>query len=87
MTKRMKLTRERVRQVKAPAAAETTVWDTEVPGLGVRCLPTGVKSYILAYRAGHGRAGTARRITRGKVGAVTLEDARDRLPWRSAAGS
>ncbi len=77
MTERMKLTRERIRQIRPPARGEKTVWDTEVPGFGVRALPTGVKSYIVVYRAGYGRAGTPRRITLSKVGSVRLEDARE----------
>lgn len=76
-TNRMRLTRERIRNLKPPASGETTIWDTEVTGLGVRCLKSGVKSYIVVYRAGYGREGTARRITLGKVSALRLEDARE----------
>lgn len=75
--RRVKLTNERVRQLEPPPTGEATLWDTEVLGLGVRCLSTGVKSYIVVYRAGHGRAGTARRVTLGKVQGLRLEDARD----------
>lgn len=74
---RMKLTRERVRQIKPPTAGEMTVWDTEVVGLGVRCLPSGVKSYVVIYRAGYGRDGIARRMTLGKASTLRLEDVRE----------
>lgn len=72
-----KLTRERIRQIRPPAKGEFTVWDTEVTGLGVRCLQSGVKSFIVAYRAGYGRSGVARRMTLGKVESLRLEDARE----------
>lgn len=74
---KIKLTRERIRQFKPPAKGEATVWDTEVAGLGVRCLQSGVKSYIVAYRAGYGRTGVSRRMTLGKVEGLRLEDARE----------
>lgn len=74
---RLRLTRERVRQIEPPATGEITVWDTEVTGLGVRCLSSKVKSYVVMYRAGYGREGVARRITLGKVNGLRLEDARD----------
>lgn len=76
-TSKVKLTRERIRQIVPPARNEVTIWDSEVSGLGVRCLPSGVKSYIVIYRAGHGREGVARRMTLGKVDAIRLEDARE----------
>ncbi|MEM6899902.1 MAG: site-specific integrase [Pseudomonadota bacterium] len=74
---RARLTRERIRKLAPPAGGERTVWDTEVPGLGVRCRPSGVKSYVVVFRAsGRGRAGTPRRVTLGNVGALPLADAR-----------
>lgn len=83
MTERMKLTRERIRRIEPPAKGEKTVWDTEVHGLGIRCLASGVKSYIVSYSAGlrtgkgRGTGPAPRRITLDKVGAVRLEDARE----------
>ena len=48
MTERMKLTRERIRRIEPPTEGEKTVWDTEVPGFGVRCLPSGaLATYII----------------------------------------
>lgn len=75
---RMKLSDERIRRITPPDTGESTVWDTEVLGLGVRCIPSGAKSYIVTYRAGRGRSGTPRRVTLGKVNAIRLEDARER---------
>ncbi len=74
---RTRLTDAIVRQLEPPREGDITYWDTEVPGFGVRCIPSGAKAYIVTYRAGYGRAGTARRVTIGKVGAYRLRDARD----------
>lgn len=56
-----------------PGAKARLVWDAVVPGFAVRCAPTGAKSFVLVGRFGSPNP-TARSI--GKVGALTLEDAR-----------
>ena len=48
---------------------------TQVPGFGVRCR-TGQKSYVLQYRVIGGRGSRQRRVTLGRVGALSLDDAR-----------
>ncbi len=73
---KVRLTAERIRQIEPPKSGEVTVWDSDVLGFGVRCLPSGIKTYIVAYRAGYGRAGTPRRFTIGKVDGLRLDDAR-----------
>jgi integrase len=52
----------------APTSPETTLWDTEVKGFGVRARVAGGKSYILHYRAGAGRGAALRKLTIGKHG-------------------
>jgi integrase len=85
VSNKIRLTRERVLKLRAPETGETTIWDTEVLGLGVRCLPSGVKSYIVSYRSKPGRAGIPRRVTLGKIEGLRLEDAREAaLDIRSA---
>ena len=42
-----------------PQAKEFAVWDSKLPGFGVRVRPTGAMSYVVVYRAGSGRAGPA----------------------------
>ncbi len=48
------------------------VWDTELPGFGIRVFPSGRKKYVLQYR--HGR--TSRRMSIGRHGAITLDQAK-----------
>jgi len=55
---------------------ETIIWDTEVPGLGLRITKTGAKSFILKTRIGGGRSAPVRKPTLGKVGDLTLDQAR-----------
>jgi hypothetical protein len=57
-----------------PRAAEFTVWDSKLPGFGVRVRPTGAKSFVVVYRAGSGRGAPVRRYTTG----ATLHDCKRR---------
>lgn len=73
---RFALTEERIRALK-PTEKEVTLWDRDLRGFGVRCYPTGLKKFILQYRAnGGGRNAQQRRITLGVAGSVRLSDAR-----------
>jgi integrase len=49
------------------------VWDTELKGFGLLALPSGIKSYVYAYRTPEGRQ---RRVTIGQHGAWTPDQAR-----------
>ena len=49
--------------------------DGTIPGLGLRVYPSGVKTFILRYRAGSPRV---RNMTLGRYGVLTLEQARTR---------
>ena len=59
-----------------PAQKEYAVFDLEIPGFGIRIRPSGTKSYILMYRAGHGRRAPLRKLTIGLTGKLTPEQAR-----------
>src|SRR5262249_23346064 len=61
-----------------PQASEFAVWDSKLPGFGVRVRPTGAMSYVVVYRAGSGRGAPARRYTIASVRKATPEAARRR---------
>jgi len=58
----------------APAEKAYWMWDTVIPGLGLRVLPSGAKSYALRYRS---EAGRSRQITLGSPDVLMAEAARD----------
>nr|WP_096700291.1 site-specific integrase [Magnetospirillum sp. 15-1] len=66
-----KLTK-RVVESAAAADAEYTIWDSEIPGYGLRVLPSGKKSYLILYRVGT----RSRKMTIGPHGILTAEQAR-----------
>ena len=51
------------------------LWDSEIKGFGVKLTPSGSRVFIMQYRTG-GRGSPTRRYTIGKVGSITLEQAR-----------
>jgi len=55
-------------------AAEYFIWDDDIPGLGLRILPSGRKGYIVQYRAGR----RSRRMSLGPSTVLTCEQARNR---------
>jgi integrase len=61
-----------------PGGTEFAVWDSKLPGFGVRVRPTGAMSYVVVYRAGSGRGAPVRRYTIAKVGKTAPEAARRR---------
>ena len=66
-----KLTKLAVEQIPAQGA-EVVVWDTALPGFGVRVKRTGVRSYIIQYR--DRTTGTSKRMTIGQHGALLTFD-------------
>jgi integrase len=55
-------------------ASEYFIWDDDIPGLGLRVLPSGRKGYVVQYRAGR----RSRRISLGPSTVLTCEQARTR---------
>lgn len=48
------------------------VWDSQILGFGVRVMPSGAKTYQAQYRKG----GRTRRVSLGRHGKITAEEAR-----------
>jgi len=55
-----------------PGARVQFAWDDSLPGFGVRVTPNGVRTYVLQYRV----AGQSRRLSLGRHGALTAQQAR-----------
>jgi CRP-like cAMP-binding protein len=68
-----RISRRLVESLKADPAREIYVPDDDVPGFGIRVRPSGAASYVVRYRT---VAGESRRLTIGRVGALSPEEAR-----------
>ena len=66
------LTEKRIRDAK-PQGRQYVIWDPKLKGFGVKVSKT-VKAYVLDYRVD----GKQRRATIGRVGELSLADARKR---------
>jgi integrase len=70
----MKLTK-RIVDAQKPTHKAYYKWDSELSGFGIKVLPSGKKTYLVQYRIG-GRSGRTRRMTIGRHGVLTAEQAR-----------
>ena len=52
---------------------DTTIWDTQVRGFGIRITPTGNKTFLIYWRRDNG---AQRKKSIGKYGKITIEQAR-----------
>lgn len=60
-----------------PRDVRYTIFDRHLSGFGLRVAPSGVKTYIFEYRPGEGgRAVSKKRVTIGRVGDITPDQAR-----------
>jgi integrase len=70
-----KITKRSIEAI-TPNGKEFTLWDSALPGFGVRVRSSGAKTYIVVYRAGAGRGAPVRRFTIATVGKLAPESAR-----------
>jgi integrase len=69
-----RLSKRLVEQLRVPPERrEVFLWDSALPGFGVRVLVSGRITYLVQYRDGHGRT---RRYALGVHGVLTTEQAR-----------
>ncbi len=76
---RMRLTDAAISRLR-PREREYTVWDSRVPGLGVRVRPTGGQSWVCLLDMG----GRSKRVSLGPVSAKSVADARREALGRQA---
>jgi hypothetical protein len=70
------LTKETV-DARKPCGKRYIVWDSELPGFGLRIGTTGEKTFVIKYRTqGGGRAAEQRWLVIGRYGAITPFEAR-----------
>ena len=84
---KLSLTKRTVEALK-PGAKSWIAWDDTLTGFGVRVQPTGLKAYIVNYRAGDGgRKAPNKRVVLGRHGEITAAQARHmaQLVLREAA--
>jgi hypothetical protein len=61
-----------------PSGRRVIFYDTNLPGFGLRVEPSGIKTFILRYRANGGGRGARERLLKiGRFGDITVDKARE----------
>jgi integrase len=60
-----------------PVERLTIYWDDDMPGFGVRVMPSGFIGFLVQYRAGKGRGAPTRKVSLGAYGKITVDQARE----------
>ena len=68
------LTKLIVEKIAPETGRDLFVWDSKVPGFGLRVYPSGKRMYVFQYRS---RGGKQRRVKIGLHGPLTVDKARD----------
>ncbi len=74
MAKTEKLTKSFVKEATPPSSGERFVWDSNLPGFGLRIYASGRKAFCVQFRSK--RTGRTQRPTIGVFGTVTVDEAR-----------
>ena len=69
----MRLTKRAIDATRPDMQSDVFVWDDDVTGFGLRVKASGAKSFFVQYRNRHGRS---RRLTLGRYGVLTPNEAR-----------
>jgi integrase len=69
-----KITRQLLSNLKPDPTAQLWVWDSTLPGFGVRLQPTGRATYVMRYRT---QSGTQRKHTIGRCTDLHPDEARE----------
>ena len=86
LPKSLRLTKRTIEQLPTPDG-DCVVWDTDLPGFGVRLMPSGRKTWVVQKRT---KAGRSIRLKIGRSDELSAEQARDeakRLISQIALGS
>lgn len=78
----MKLTINTIKAISVDPKRDIYAWDDELSGFGIRIKSSGVRSFMLQYR---NASGVSRRLTLGKLGALTPDKARKLAKEKLAA--
>ncbi|PYE34681.1 phage integrase family protein [Rhizobium sp. PP-WC-1G-195] len=70
-----KITKSMIDKIQAPEKGTAVLWDSTVPGFGVRTSSGGTRTFILKYRTRD--EALVRWLTISRVGALTLDEARE----------
>lgn len=76
MSEKVRIAKRSVDAAK-PRSTAYRIWDAELPGFGVKILPSGVKTYVVHYRVDGGRKAKKREFTIGRHGVFTPDQARE----------
>src|SRR6266446_6815879 len=71
-----KLDDRTVRNLKAPSSGRLEIWDTLLPGFGLRVTDNDARTYFVMYRIGFGTGRKQRRYRIGDARAMSLAEAR-----------
>jgi hypothetical protein len=74
MAAQRSLTKLMVERIAPERGRDLFVWDSKVPGFGVRVYPSGKRMYVFQYRS---KGGRQRRVAIGLHGPFTVEKARE----------